>query len=200
MNSAVADALGINPGFFHWVLVPLFIFMARIGDVSISTIRTILMLGGKRQIAPLLGFFESLIWLVAISQILQNIGNIVSYLAYPAGFATGIYIGMIIEEKLAIGKVIVRVITQKDAAELIAALKEQGFGLTILDAEGAYGKVDVIFTITKRKNLPRLRELIAKFNPKAFYTIEAVRYVNENLAHLPDQQERKRAFFRLLKR
>ena len=102
MQSALADFVGIHPDVFHWVIVPILIFLARICDVSIGTLRMMFLMSGRRQTATLLGFFESLIWLIAISQILQNVTHPISYIAYAAGFATGIFVGMMIEERLAV--------------------------------------------------------------------------------------------------
>ena len=94
---------------FSYVLMPLLIFLARICDVSIGTMRIIFVSKGKRNIAPILGFFEVLIWITAISKIMQNLDNYVNYIAYAAGFATGNFVGMIIEEKLAMGIQMIRV-------------------------------------------------------------------------------------------
>ena len=98
---------------YTYLLLPLLIFCARIIDVSIGTLRIIFVSKGKRNIAPLLGFFEVLVWILAISEIMQNLNNWVCYVAYAAGFAAGNYVGMIIEEKLAIGILIIRIIIIK---------------------------------------------------------------------------------------
>jgi uncharacterized protein YebE (UPF0316 family) len=180
MESAIAEKLGISPEVFHWFIVPLLIFTARICDVSINTLRVIFMLNGRRAIATILGFFESGIWLMAISQILQNVTSVFSYVAYAGGFATGILVGMIIEERLALGKVILRIITQKDAHILIQALLAKGYGVTYLDAMGSQGAVNVIFTVADRKKLDRLISVIEEHNPGAFYTIEAIKFVSKN--------------------
>jgi uncharacterized protein YebE (UPF0316 family) len=186
MQSTIAEQLGIDPEIFHWLIIPLFIFTARICDVSINTIRVIFMLGGKRYLATLLGFFEAAIWLMAISQILQNIGSLASYFAYAGGFATGIFVGMKIEEKLAIGKVIVRIITPKNALPLIEVLREKGYGVTYIDAFGSAGPVNIIFTVANRKTLKELHNLINEYNPGAFYTVEGVKYVSKNY-EMPDE-------------
>ena len=94
---------------FNWVILPALIFVSRIFDVSFGTLRIIFVSRGKRSIAPFLGFFEVLIWLLAISQIMQNLNNFACYIAYAGGFAMGNYIGMRIEEKLAMGTMIIRV-------------------------------------------------------------------------------------------
>lgn len=181
MNSPIADFLGIDPNVFHWVVVPIGIFLARIVDVSINTLRTVLMLGGRKRLAPIFGFFESLIWLIAIGQIMKNLDSIFSYLAYAGGFASGILVGMILEEKLAFGKVIVRIITDRgDAKELIEQLKKFGYGLTIVPAEGGRGgKVYLLFSVMKRSSLPQFRKLLLQWNPEAFFSVEAIRYASE---------------------
>ena len=182
VESPVANFLGIDPEIFNYFIVPLLIFCARVCDVSINTLRVILMMNGKRKIAPLIGFFESLIWLIAISQILKNVGSVSTYIAYAGGFSMGIFVGMLIEEKLAFGKVILRVITQSHQQELINAIKNNGFGITVVDAQGARGKVNLIFTVVDRKELKELIALIQTINPKAFYTIENVRHATDSAA------------------
>jgi uncharacterized protein YebE (UPF0316 family) len=179
MESTVSEFLGINSEVCHWVIVPLFIFLARICDVSIATIRVMFVLSGRKNLAPFIGFFEALIWLVAIGQILQNVSNPATYIAYAAGFGMGTYVGMIIEEKLALGQVILRIITQRDASRLLVALQEAGFRITSVDAEGSRGKVNLIFTVCKRKKIPDLKKLIRQYNPNAFYTIENVKFVSD---------------------
>jgi uncharacterized protein YebE (UPF0316 family) len=175
----IASFFGVSESVFTWVVLPLLIFFARVADVSIATMRVIFVLQGKRKIAPILGFFESFIWLLAIGQIFNNIDNPISYLAYATGFGTGTYVGMFIEEKLAIGRVVVRVITAKPAAELVEYLKERDYRFSNIQAEGNKGKVNIIFTVVKREVLPELIPTIKEFNPKAFFTIEGVKKVSD---------------------
>ena len=166
---------------FSYVLMPLLIFLARICDVSIGTLRIIFVSKGKRNIAPILGFFEVLIWITAISKIMQNLDNYVNYIAYAAGFATGNFVGMIIEEKLAMGIQMIRVFAHERGSELVQALNGNGYGATVVEAHGAREKVDLIYTIVQRNDLARVLYVINTFNPKAFYTIEDVRSVNEGI-------------------
>ncbi|MCE2734567.1 MAG: DUF5698 domain-containing protein [Flammeovirgaceae bacterium] len=128
-----------NNEVFSFIILPLLIFLARIFDVSINTIRIIYVLGGRRITATLLGFFESFIWLMAIRQIFEHLDNWLCYIAYPAGFACGILVGMVIEERIAYGKVIVRIITRKDTQTLQAFLIDQGFRFTVVNGVGAEG-------------------------------------------------------------
>ena len=122
-------SLGISEDIFSYLIMPFLIFIARVCDVSINTLRVMFVMNGRKTIAPLLGFFEALIWLLAISQIIQNIDNPLSYLAFAAGFAAGTYFGMVMEEKLAIGRVLVRVITVEPIPELIEFMKEKNLVL-----------------------------------------------------------------------
>lgn len=175
------DNAFIDSNLFSWVLLPLLIFFARICDVSIGTLRLIFLAKGYRIIAPVLGFFEVIIWILAVSQIMKHLDNVMSYIAYGTGFAAGNYIGMYLEEKLSLGKVIIRVIQKSDNLDLINELRLQNFGVTVVDAEGSMGKVKIIFSIIKRDNVKDFVMVLNQFNPHAFYSIEDVRSVNEGV-------------------
>lgn len=166
---------------FAWVILPLMIFLARISDQTIGTLRLIFLSKGQKFLAPFLGFFEVIIWLIAVSQIMKHLDNVLAYIAYGGGFAMGNYIGMVIEERLSIGNVLIRIIPKKDTSELIAYLRESNYGVTSVNAEGSKGKVDIVFTIIKRKDIENVVAIINKFNPNAFYTIEDVKAINEGI-------------------
>jgi len=170
---------GIDPEFFSLVVVPVFIFLARICDVTIGTMRIIFVSRGMKVVAPILGFVEVFIWIIAVGQIFQNLTNPLNYFAYAAGFATGNYVGMLVEERLAMGLALIRVITQRDATNLIDYLRGAGYGVTVLDAQGKQGPGKVIFSVIKRKNIKDVEKAIHEFNPKAFYSIEDVRRAAE---------------------
>ncbi|WP_296622069.1 DUF2179 domain-containing protein [Marivirga sp.] len=171
--------LGFSNNIFAFVILPLLIFIARVADVSIGTMRVILVMQGKKGLAPLLGFFESLIWLLAIGQIFKHIDNPVSYISYATGYAFGTYIGIIVEEKMALGRVVVRVITSLPANNLIDYLEKKNHRYSNIDATGNDGKVNIIFTVVKRNTLKELIPKINEYNPKAFYTIEGVKKVSD---------------------
>lgn len=166
---------------FQYAIMPLLIFCARICDVSICTVRLILLYRGRRFLAPLLGFFEVLIWILAMSQIMQHLTNPFVYLGFAAGFATGNYVGIILEEKLAVGLEIVRIISKTDARELVDSLTSEGYGTTCMDAQGSTGKVQIIFTIVPRRHHHKVIRTIKKFNPRAFYTVEDVKSASEGI-------------------
>ncbi len=156
------------------VLTAVLVFCARLLDVSIGTLRIISLAKGRRYLAPILAFVEILIWLTAIRQIILNASNPIVYIAFAGGFALGNLFGILLEEKLALGMVYVRIITSKDAASLITSLKDKGFGLTVVEAAGTKGKVDIIFTIIKRKSLDTVVSLIKQHNPMAFYSVSEI--------------------------
>jgi uncharacterized protein YebE (UPF0316 family) len=136
---------------------------------------------GQKFWAPFLGFFEVLIWLIAITRIIKHMDNWVCYFAYGAGFATGNYIGLKIEEKLAMGIAKIQIITMKDASHLIVALKEAGYGVTHQDAYGTNQNVSVIYTIIKRSEITKVENIVNQYNPNAFYSIEDVKFVNKGI-------------------
>ena len=164
---------------FSYVILPSLIFLARISDVTVGTLRIVMVSKGQKLIAPALGFFEVVIWLITMSKIIQNIDNWVAYVAYGLGFATGNYIGLIIEEKLAVGIVQLQIITRKSADNLIAKLKAGGYGITYHEAKGANENVAVIYSIIKRNEIQKVIDIIATYNPNAFYSIEDVKFINK---------------------
>jgi uncharacterized protein YebE (UPF0316 family) len=166
---------------FSYFLLPILIFLARICDVSIGTMRIIFVSKGKRNIAPILGFFEVLIWITAISKIMANLDNYVNFIAYAAGFATGNYVGMILEERLAMGILMIRVFAHEKGDDLVQSLNSNGFGATVVQAHGARENIQLIYSIVKRNELASVLDIITGLNPKAFYTIEEVKKVNEGI-------------------
>ena len=149
------------------------------------------------MLAPLLGFFEILIWLLAIGQILSYLTNWVNYVAYALGFALGNYFGLVIENRLALGKVMLRIITKREADDLLDALRGSKFGITSVDAEGKFGDVKIIFMVLQRKDLEGVIDIIKRHNPKAFYSIEDVRYVNDRMIRGSHGQRRSNKLIHL---
>jgi uncharacterized protein YebE (UPF0316 family) len=180
MEQFFTSTVGIPESVFTFVVLPLLIFLARISDVSINTIRIIYVLGGRRWTATILGFFESLIWLMAIRQIFEHMDNWMCYVAYPAGFASGIFVGMIIEERIAYGKVIVRIITRRDVEPLINYLKDMNNRYTHVNANGPDGHENLVFTVLERERLDDLLLTLKEILPSAFYTVEKVNRAAES--------------------
>jgi len=180
---------------FDFVILPILILMARVVDVSLDTIRVIMVAKGYRNLAPFVGFFQSLIWLITITRIMANLDNWFTYIGYASGFALGTYVGMILEGKLALGYELVRVITKKGADDLINGLREKGYALTSVPGMGREGEVGVLYIIIKRKVLREVVAIIHEYNPHAFYTIEDMRYVS-NYALLSPARKAHRFRFR----
>jgi uncharacterized protein YebE (UPF0316 family) len=167
--------------FFALFIIPLFIFLARIADVSLGTIRIIFVSKGLKYTAPILGFFEVLIWLVAIQQIIANLTNVYYYLAYAGGFAAGTFVGIILEEKISIGKVIIRIVTGEDSKKLLKAMDKEKYTVTTIGATGHDGKVNLILSVTNRKDIPNIIKIIKKYNPNAVYTVEDIKFSTEKM-------------------
>lgn len=166
---------------YTWFVLPFLIFAARVADVSMGTVRVIFVSRGLKYLAPIVGFFEILIWLLAIGQIMRNLSNPVCYIAYAGGFAMGNYVGIRIAEKLSLGVVLIRVVTKKDAISLVECLKSENYGVTSVDGHGTSGEVKVVFTIVPRREVQNVVELVKKFNPNAFYSIEEVGFVEKGI-------------------
>ncbi|OHD63480.1 MAG: hypothetical protein A2176_06580 [Spirochaetes bacterium RBG_13_51_14] len=152
-----------------------YIFFARILDVSMGTIRIILISRGYRYVAPLIGFFEILIWLTAISRVITSLDSAYSFLVYAAGFAAGNYVGMLLEAKLPFGYKSLRVITTKEVSALPLTLRGEGFGVTVSEGTGLKGPVSILYSLVPKKKLDRYLEIVNILEPGAFITIEEVR-------------------------
>jgi uncharacterized protein YebE (UPF0316 family) len=164
--------------FWEYVGIPLLICFARICDVTLGTIRIMYVARGIKVLSAILGFFEVLIWLFAIGQIISNLTNVVNYIAFGTGYALGNYIGIMIEEKLSVGVLMLRIITRDKTDTLVDALKLAGFGITTVDAQGIYGPVDIIFTVINRKDLANAVAIIEKHHAEAVYSVQDVRSVS----------------------
>jgi len=167
-----------NHDLFVYLILPLLIFCFRIFDQSIGTVRLIFSAKGLKNLAPLFAFFESFIWLMAISQIMKDVSNLVMYFAFAGGYATGNYFGILLEEKLSVGDVVIRIIPKKDTTALITYLRSQGYGVTVLDADGSMGPTKMLFTTVRRREAKTVIGIVNQYNPNAFYTIDEVKTVS----------------------
>jgi uncharacterized protein YebE (UPF0316 family) len=169
---------------FKWLLLPLFIFVAKIIEVSVGTMRLIFIARKEKKLVLMVAFVEVLIWILTIGIIFANLTNIMAYLAYAVGFATGNRMGMAIEEKMAIGNSMVRVITKKRAKKLVTYLKKEKFAITSTEAASANGHVNLIEILLPKKSLKKVLAKIKRFNPRAFLYIEDVLILNEGMMPL----------------
>jgi uncharacterized protein YebE (UPF0316 family) len=171
----------------HYML-PLLIFIAEVCVVTLGTLRIIFVSRGQKVLAPVLGFFEVFIWLLAMCQIMQNLNDWTCFFAFALGFTLGNYLGIIIEKKLAMGTVFVRLITHRDAGALIEQLRTANFGVTSVEGQGVTGKVQIVMTVVKRKQLPVVVALIEAHHPGAFYAVDDLQSACEGV--FPTPQER----------
>jgi uncharacterized protein YebE (UPF0316 family) len=173
----------VSPEIYSLVILPVLIFLARVGDVSMETIRVIYISRGVKYLAPIIAFFEIIIWLLAMEVVMSDLSNIANFFAFALGFATGTWVGLVIEERLSIGMVVLRIITTQDEAddEIIAFMEAEHCGVTSLDAKGTRGNVRMILSLVNRTELPRITQYLHEHKPHAFYSIEDVRYANEGV-------------------
>jgi uncharacterized protein YebE (UPF0316 family) len=160
----------------HWTLMlTILIFFARILDVSIGTMRIVFLNRGMRFLAPLCGFFENLIWLMAISHIMSNLTYWANYVFYAGSVAAGNFVGMYIEERMAIGLMSVMIFSSQCTEKLEKKLKELRFGITRVGAQGAQGDVQMLLVIIRRKDVKAIRNLLQEYQPDAFSVVNNVR-------------------------
>jgi uncharacterized protein YebE (UPF0316 family) len=164
-----------NIDWYAWVILPLIIFFARICDVTLGTIRIISVSRGLRKLAPILGFFEVLIWIVVIGQLVQNLKSPTAYFGYAAGFACGNYIGMLLEQKLAIGIYMVRIFLPENKNDLAGNLRSKGYGVTVIHGDGFMGPVQMLYISLQRKQMEDLMSVVHAEVPDAFITVEEAR-------------------------
>ncbi|MDD5193866.1 MAG: DUF5698 domain-containing protein [Candidatus Nanoarchaeia archaeon] len=167
---------------FAYGILPLLIFLARVMDVSLGTIRIIFISKGFKLLSLIIGFFEVLIWLTAINQIWSNLNNVWLFIAYAGGFAVGNYVGIWLDEKISLGHAMVRIIIRKNSNKLIKELERNNYQITILNGQSGNEETDVkvILSVIKRKELKNIFEIIKRINPKAFYTVEDIRSTRKN--------------------
>ena len=159
------------------LLSALIIFGLRVVDVSLATVRVLAIIRGQRLMAWALGFFQALVFVVAIRQIFANLDNIWNMVGYAAGFATGTVVGMWLEEKLAMGYTHMRVISPGRGEVLAGRLREAGYAVTEVAGRGRNGTVNILNLTVPRKRVPDVRRIVIDFDPKAFITMEDVRPV-----------------------
>jgi uncharacterized protein YebE (UPF0316 family) len=162
-------------------LLPLVIFFAEMCVVTLGTLRIIFISRGNKVLAPLLGFFEVLMWLFAISAVMQNLDNGICFIAFALGFTLGNFWGILIEKKLALGMAIVRIITNRPAHALVEQLRSAHFGVTSVEGRGSTGPVQIVMTVVKRRQLDKVFDLIETHHPNAFYAVDELQSASDGI-------------------
>ena len=159
------------------ILHALLIFALRFTDVSLGTMRMIFIIQGRRLVAAVVGFVEVSIFLIAISIALSKIDNIISIFAYASGFACGTLMGITIEHRLALGWSHVRIISNQKSEDIWLALREAGFGVTVVDGEGLKGPIKLIYTVVRRKFTREIIKIAESIDKNAFITLHDSRHI-----------------------
>ena len=156
---------------------PLVVFSLRVTDVSMATIRMLLIMRNRRFLAPLIGFVEILIWVTAIGIVVQHLQSPLHVIGYAAGFATGNFLGLLLEERLALGLATVRTVVRSGGVELASDLRDAGFGVTEMLGRGREGTVDVLYSVLPRRQVARCLTLIDRGAPDSFVVVDEPRRV-----------------------
>jgi uncharacterized protein YebE (UPF0316 family) len=158
------------------------IFALRILDVSIGTLRITYLVRGKRGVAGVLSFFESLVWLTAAAQVITSLDAPVKFVAYAAGYATGTVLGVSIERWIAAGETLMRVVTPVGGISVEKPLRDAGYFVTSLNGQGRDGDVRVHFTVLQRRRVPQALRIVREANPAAYVTLEPTTQARTNVA------------------
>jgi uncharacterized protein YebE (UPF0316 family) len=169
-----------------WLMLgnALLIFCLRLIDVSLGTVRLIMINRGRRKIAPLLGFVEVTVWVVAISQVITNLDNIFNILGYSGGFAAGTLVGMWIEDKLALGHVEISIFSTTHGQKIVRKLRQADYGVTELTGNGRSGVVNLITTIVPRRDVKNIFQLVNQTDPKSFIAVDDMKDVKRGYMHV----------------
>jgi len=153
------------------------VFLARISDVSLATVRTLMVMRGRKLLAAAIGFVEVLIYVLALKYVFETLADIPGLAFYALGFAAGNAIGLWVEERLALGFFVMQVITARNAVAFADLLRQQGFGVTLFPCQGREGCYDLLNVVFERKRLGRLEEAVRAWDPKAFVTVSDTRAI-----------------------
>lgn len=167
---------------------PLLIFVLRIGDVSLATLRILLTMRNVRALIPLISFIEVLIWIFAVGSAIRNLESGWHLLGYAGGFTAGTMVGLWIEEKLAFGFAIVRVMSKHGGIEVAEALRERGFGVTEYAGHGRDGLVEIVDTVVKRRRIKEVLREVDRWDPDAFVMVEEPRAIRKGWLQDPPRE------------
>jgi len=159
------------------ILWAFFIFLLRLANVAIATVRTVLVVRGERVAATLLGLVEVLFFVVSLGKVVEDLGNLLNLFAYCVGFAAGTWVGMILENRLALGYMRVHVVSLQKAKGIASSLREEGYGVTEMTGKGKGGRVGIIEVVARRKNVPSITTAVTRVDETAFITVEEAKGV-----------------------
>lgn len=168
------------------------IFVARVADVALGTLRTAFIVRGKRAVAFAVGFCESLVWVAVVAQVISNLNHPIYVFAFALGFATGTVVGITIEDWFAIGEQVVRVFTAKGES-MAVTMRKQGCAVTMFPGTGRDGPVHLLFIQAPRRRTKKILSAVREFDPYCFYTVDDVRLASAALAAKQNASPEQRA-------
>ncbi len=157
------------------LLSALFIFVLRLADMTLDTLRVLFMMRGRKLTAGAIGFAQATIFVIAISTVLSQLGNWLNIIGYAGGFAAGVVVGMMIEERMALGFSQMRIISSTKGQAVANALRAVGYAVTEISGRGKDGMVNVLLVTVRRKEVDHLQDIVLQADESAFITIEEVR-------------------------
>ncbi|HKZ56034.1 MAG TPA: DUF5698 domain-containing protein [Anaerolineales bacterium] len=155
--------------------LPIVIFLLRVTDMTLDTLRVLIVIRGLKAMAWILGFFQSAIWVIAVTSVLGNLGNPWTLIGYAAGFASGNVVGMLIEERVAIGHGHLRVISSRLGSAISEAIRSAGYAATEIAGRGKDGAVTLVISSVRRRDIDRIQKEVARVDPEAFVAVEEIR-------------------------
>lgn len=168
---------------FQLLLVSLLIFVLQATNITVGSLRVMMLVRGRRLAAGGLALLESTVWIYAAGQVINDLGNPMKVVAYVTGFAVGTMVGVTVERWMALGKSLLRIVAPVDSPQVVDALRERGFYATVINAAGRDGDVRVVFSVVPRRQIKTVEELVVRINPRAFVTFEETRTMSLMRAH-----------------
>lgn len=170
----------------HVFLLGIAVFLTRVIDVTVGTIRTIATVQGRTQTAFMLGFLEVGLWIYVVSAVITKIAEEpLLGLFYAFGFSTGNVVGILVERKLAFGYAVLRIISMKTGREMAAAIRKEGFPVTTFTGEGKNGPVLELYMVVRRRKLQKILDIVKQLEPEAFYMTEPAGMVRDVIRPMP---------------
>lgn len=151
---------------------PIVIFLLRIVDVTLDTMRVLFMVRGRRIPAGILGFLMALVWIIAVGNAMKHLDSIWHILGYAAGYGTGTMVGITIENFVAFGLIQLRIVSKLGGVEIAEGLRDRGYGATEFSGFGRDGAVEIVQSVVQRAHLDEVLAIVDKFDDTAFVTVE----------------------------
>jgi len=155
----------------------LIILALRVIGVTLATVRVLIVMRGRKYLAGFMGFFEVLVYVLAIGQVVNNLSNVWNLLGYCLGFAVGTLIGISIDDRLALGFATVRIVSRYNGHSLAEAVRAAGYGATVDWGQGKDGAVGMVYVMVRRREVDHVLAISDEIDPEAFVTVEEPRSI-----------------------